>query len=363
MTRAAASSMASGSPSSRAADLGHRRRVLVGHGEVRLGGRARSTNRRTASYCDSASSAGRSAGSGQRRAAARGYSCSPQTCSGDPAGDQQPQVRGRPRAGRRSGRRARRPARSCRARAGSGATPRQSASALSDRPARPRARRATARWPGPPARGRRPAPGGTKKTPSGKSSSDSAATCSASRVLPVPPGPVSVSSRVVGQQRGEPRRPPARGRRSWSAGCGRLLGVASSVRSGGKSVGQAGDGQLEDALRAREVLEPVLAEVAQRDPGREAGRGQDSASFRRPGPGRHGPRSRCGPPGGRRGRRSRRPAPRRPRRCGCPSGRAPRPRRGHGSAASARWALTAASTADGALRKTTKNESPSVLNS
>ena len=37
---------------------------------------------------------------------------------------------------------------------------------------------------------------GTKNTPSWKSSSSSAAACSASRVLPVPPGPVSVSRRV-----------------------------------------------------------------------------------------------------------------------------------------------------------------------
>ena len=37
---------------------------------------------------------------------------------------------------------------------------------------------------------------GTKKTPSGKSSSSSAATCKARRVLPTPPGPVKVSSRT-----------------------------------------------------------------------------------------------------------------------------------------------------------------------
>ena len=43
---------------------------------------------------------------------------------------------------------------------------------------------------------------GTKKTPSGKSSDDRAASWSESRVLPVPPGPVSVSSRVPASSRG-----------------------------------------------------------------------------------------------------------------------------------------------------------------
>ena len=80
-------------------------------------------------------------------------------------------------------------------------------------------------------------PSGTNHTPSGNSSARPAATCSASRVLPVPPGPVSVRSRVV----------PRRARVSSSSrsrptnevsSVGRLLGRASSERIGGKSAGR-----------------------------------------------------------------------------------------------------------------------------
>ena len=41
---------------------------------------------------------------------------------------------------------------------------------------------------------------GTNQTPSGNASSDSAATCKASRVLPVPPGPVRVMSLASGSR-------------------------------------------------------------------------------------------------------------------------------------------------------------------
>ncbi len=41
---------------------------------------------------------------------------------------------------------------------------------------------------------------GTKKTPSAKSSTNSAATCSPRRVLPIPPGPVRVRRRTWGRQ-------------------------------------------------------------------------------------------------------------------------------------------------------------------
>ena len=40
----------------------------------------------------------------------------------------------------------------------------------------------------------------TKKTPLSHSSNSSAAACNASRVLPIPPGPVSVSSRTAGSR-------------------------------------------------------------------------------------------------------------------------------------------------------------------
>jgi len=66
----------------------------------------------------------------------------------------------------------------------------------------------------------------TNETPPGYSASTSAATCSASRVLPTPPAPVSVNRRVVGN-----RRP----RSASSKGCARLGAwrrISGSVVSG-----------------------------------------------------------------------------------------------------------------------------------
>ena len=63
----------------------------------------------------------------------------------------------------------------------------------------------------------------TSHTPSAKRSATSAPTCSASRVLPQPPAPTSVTSRSLRQQVARPRRRRRRGRRSSSstrAGCG-----------------------------------------------------------------------------------------------------------------------------------------------
>ena len=78
---------------------------------------------------------------------------------------------------------------------------------------------------------------GTKKTPSGKSSDDRAASWSESRVLPVPPGPVRVSSRVGASSRAAASSSASRPTNvvSW---VGRLFGRASSERSGGKSDGR-----------------------------------------------------------------------------------------------------------------------------
>ncbi len=77
----------------------------------------------------------------------------------------------------------------------------------------------------------------TKNAPSGYSSATSAATWRLSRVLPVPPGPVSVSRRE------RPRRSRAsatsRSRPTKVVSCvGRLLGVRSRVRRAGKSAGR-----------------------------------------------------------------------------------------------------------------------------
>ena len=75
-------------------------------------------------------------------------------------------------------------------------------------------------------------PRGTKKTPSVNSETDSAASCRLKRVLPVPPGPVSVSSRVVASRRLASATSRARPTKlvSW---VGRLFGVASRERSAG----------------------------------------------------------------------------------------------------------------------------------
>ena len=82
----------------------------------------------------------------------------------------------------------------------------------------------------------------TKKTPPSNSSKSSAAACSPRRVLPVPPGPVSVSSRTSGR-----RRRPAISESSFSrptngvGWVGRLLILSSRVFKGGKPEGRSGE--------------------------------------------------------------------------------------------------------------------------
>ena len=149
----------------------------------------------------------------------------------------------------------------------------------------------------------------TQKTPSGRFPTSSAATCSARRVLPVPPGPVTVSRRVpFGEQRDE------------------LLELALAADERDRDDGQVGGverpegrevalSELEEALCADQVLEAVLAEVADRSVGRRGG----YASSRRRRSGRRARRPRCALLGGRLCRRSPRRS-RAARRCGRPSG-------------------------------------------
>ena len=77
---------------------------------------------------------------------------------------------------------------------------------------------------------------GTKKTPSGKVSATDVASWSESRVFPVPPGPVIVSSRVVSNRRLASASSSSRPTKvvSW---VGRLFGRVSGVRSFGNSEG------------------------------------------------------------------------------------------------------------------------------
>ena len=80
----------------------------------------------------------------------------------------------------------------------------------------------------------------TKKTPSRKRSTSSAAACRPSRVFPVPPGPVRVTSRTPGCPRRDRTEASSTSLPKNSDTCsGRLLGRASTVASGGKSAGRS----------------------------------------------------------------------------------------------------------------------------
>ena len=78
--RAAASSIASGSPSRRTQISATAGAFSLVTSKPGFTARARSMNSATASYCDSCASDGRLAGSG-RSSGGTGYSCSPETCS------------------------------------------------------------------------------------------------------------------------------------------------------------------------------------------------------------------------------------------------------------------------------------------
>ena len=119
------------------------------------------------------------------------------------------------------------------------------------------------------------------------------------------------------------------------------------------------DDELPETLRMLEILEPMLAEVAQLDAVRQRVRRPATASRRRGAPGRRGRRWRSGWRGGRAGRHTSSPTGW-PRRCGGRCGRGPprRPatarRRAHAGRRPRRRPRP------GADGKTAKNESPSV---
>ena len=201
-TLAAASSSARGSPSRPPADGGHRRRVLRRQLEGR-GGRPGALHEKASGRraCDLLGD-GRAGGGGQRQGPT-GYSCSPRTRSGARL------VTSTTRFGQVSIRAAtsgadlQSGARSCRARARSRFS-RRYARRTSRGPARislkPRDRQRS----GARARDRPEAPGRRRPRRPGRGRPCSRAACMARRVLPTPPGPVSVSSRVPGR----PRKPP-----------------------------------------------------------------------------------------------------------------------------------------------------------
>ena len=109
---------------------------------------------------------------------------------------------------------------------------------------------------------------GTKKAPPSKRGATAAATSMESRVLPVPPGPVSVTRRALARRR-ETASTSVRPTKevTW---VGSRAPTASRVRRGGKVASRPSAGQLVEAHRARQVLQAVLAEVVEADPLRQA---------------------------------------------------------------------------------------------
>ena len=103
----------------------------------------------------------------------------------------------------------------------------------------------------------------TRRRP-GRRRRPSAATCSDSRVLPVPPGPVSVRSRVCAAAR-PPRRARARGRRSVVSWVGRLLGRASSERERREVGGRPSASSWTSRSGGARSFSRCSPEVAQRD--------------------------------------------------------------------------------------------------
>ena len=87
----------------------------------------------------------------------------------------------------------------------------------------------------------------------------------ASRVLPMPPGPVSVTRRTSGRRSSPVRAATVSSRPTNAVGwSGRLFGRASSVAERRKAVRQVRVLDLEDVLGLEEVLEPAQPEVSQR---------------------------------------------------------------------------------------------------
>ena len=104
-------------------------------------------------------------------------------------------------------------------------------------------------------------PSGTNQAPSGYSSARLAATCSARRVLPVPPGPVSVTSRVLARSARdlvELALPPHERRQLHR----QVVGPCVERADRREVRGQAVDHELRDPFRPQ-VLEPVGAERPQ----------------------------------------------------------------------------------------------------
>ena len=223
------------------ADLGDGRGVLVGQREV--GSDRRAPARRTArrpAYCESASGRRSPAGVRAAPAAAPAYSCSPRRLQRLPAGHQHREAgTGRQQLGhdRRGGQDLLEVVEQQQ----DGPPPQV---APSGRPAigRPPTSRTPSAWAmvdGTSA-GSEIGASSTRNTPCSKSSSRSAATWRPRRVFPVPPGPVSVTSRTPSLEQQLAHRRPVRararaGRSGGSGGCAgarRARPAAGSRRAG-----------------------------------------------------------------------------------------------------------------------------------
>ena len=183
----------------------------------------------------------------------------------------------RPRPARPPG-----PARSCRAPAAAAGRAGSPSGCPGAAARRPRGSPAPGRWSRAPAPGSLIGASATKNTPSANWSSSSAATWRPRRVLPVPPGPVSVTSRTSSrsEQRLRPSATVALAPDQRRRLDGRLCGRASSETSGGNVAGRSGLSELEDALGPGQVLEAVLARdrAASRPPAGRRGRAPAVAS-------------------------------------------------------------------------------------
>ena len=105
----------------------------------------------------------------------------------------------------------------------------------------------------------------TNQTPSGNASTSSAATWMARRVLPMPPGPVSVTSRTSSRSSSADERSQLLLTTQQRRGLDRqvvLVGVERLER--GEVGGETGQHQLEELLGLLEILEAMGAQVAQR---------------------------------------------------------------------------------------------------
>ena len=155
------------------------------------------------------------------------------------------------------------------------------------------------------------------------------------------------------------RRRPCPAARPWERAA--PAGGAASAAAG-SCVGSPAMSSWYRARRLREVLEPVLAEGAQRRAGRQVLAGQGGGRLRHAAPDRRRRPPRSGPRGARRGRGSRRRR-RWPRRCAAPIRTSTGIPSGHDWAASDRCASAAAASACSAVGKAAKKESPWVSTS